>query len=169
VTRVWARDSCWGPLRESASRAAPWQLIPDLGPPATCRPCTGAHARAHSLGRTPHAACVRQPARALRDLPIPWCHFRRLSELCAFLTGPCARPPHAQVGTRNITDTKVSSGYLLPTVGPLADPEEAAAKARALEVRAATSSALCTFLRVSDSQRTPATCARTGGAAQGQG
>lgn len=39
------------------------------------------------------------------------------------------------MGTRNITDTNVSSGYLLPTVGPLADPEEAAAKARALEVR----------------------------------
>ena len=50
----------------------------------------------------------------------------------ALLSDPL--PSYAcQVGTRNITDTNVAGGYLLPTVGPLADPAEAAAKAAALE------------------------------------
>ena len=37
-----------------------------------------------------------------------------------------------QVGSRNWADSSVTSGYLLPTVGPVDDGEEARAKAAAL-------------------------------------
>jgi len=76
VTRDRARDSCWGPLRESASRPAPWQLTAlILARQRPAGPALGlTHARTHWDARrtlrvsdSPHALCAT--AYSLVSLP----------------------------------------------------------------------------------------------------
>lgn len=53
------------------------------------------------------------------------------------MAAPALPPAGAQVGSRNwaAAQPSVASTYLLPTVGPLPDPEEARQKQLELEVR----------------------------------
>jgi hypothetical protein len=81
VTRVRARDSCWGPLRESARRAAPWQLTAlILARQRPAGPVPGlTHARTHWDAR--HTLRVSDSPQSLFATAYSLVSFRRLSEL----------------------------------------------------------------------------------------
>ena len=105
---------------------------------ALCR-AVGPHTRAPVLPAASTATPVPVGGRTVGQLAWRRGGWQSLSGLCCGACPSC-RPASdssahcaTQVGTRNITDTNVAGGYLLPTVGPLADPAEAAAKAAALE------------------------------------